>query len=574
MFVCAALRVQGGPCPCAPRDLSHGIVRAPARGGGWQLGAAVMADARIGEAYSSRWRHDLLDSPGLDEFNRLYVKGQRLAEGFFGRVYWASRTDGRPPKPVAVKMQPSSKDRTQAWAIEFHIQKLASGHPHVVSLVEAYMESRDMKWTTLLVMELRSGSLCDFVHFHGAVADPDIKRWVRHTCIGLGHIHKLSIVHRDTKPANCLLAHQPEAPPSLNICDFGSAAVVVASSTLRVDKHSVLLPLACLQTSFPYAPPEVFRREEYGCSLDIWSAGIILFELMQADAREFAVQCKSEDAVDWLRVVEDFVEKLQEQSRTTLGLSAGFAVAMKMLSPTPCHRPSASQLLDEPWLRECPSDSQLASCRTETMALEVDVLFSDTPQNQEMTKTPVKATRGHEADSSEKVVMRSGPSASIGLGDAAMPGGTVTTHRLRKRRKCPGTQRPVAALEALPEGASSDITCGFDSRPAWFLIEGVDGSHAQRCACSGNCFSNCPGRVGRCPNVVDLVPPAGQQRGGRGPYCRACRCRVQNCSRAARRPYGASLVSRSFGLCRGRWPSDCSKKSCVSGYGRCWACTD
>ena len=53
-------------------------------------------------------------------------------------------------------------------------------------------------------------------------------------------------------------------------------------------------------TSWRYAAPEVLRKEPFGLPSDMWSAGIILYELVQSDTRERAIDGKSRHRADFL----------------------------------------------------------------------------------------------------------------------------------------------------------------------------------------------------------------------------------------------------------------------------------
>lgn len=88
-------------------------------------------------------------------------------------------------------------------------------------------------------------------------------------CLGLNHIHKNNIIHRDMKPENILISDllQPK------LCDFGWATKVVK------DKQKTTF---C--GTFDYMAPEVFETQEYNSAVDIWSLGIILYELYHGES--------------------------------------------------------------------------------------------------------------------------------------------------------------------------------------------------------------------------------------------------------------------------------------------------
>jgi serine/threonine protein kinase len=83
---------------------------------------------------------------------------------------------------------------------------------------------------------------------------------------GYLQIYQKEIVHRDLKPANILLGDNDEC----KIADFGFA--IKASELLKPSKYNVGSPL--------YMAPESLKRNEYSYKTDLWSVGVIFFEML------------------------------------------------------------------------------------------------------------------------------------------------------------------------------------------------------------------------------------------------------------------------------------------------------
>src|SRR5262249_34586786 len=83
----------------------------------------------------------------------------------------------------------------------------------------------------------------------------------------LSRVHRLNIIHRDIKPANILLAS--DGTPRLS--DFGVAYLNDAS---QITQGGVIIG------SYPYLPPESWRGEALDWRADIWSFGILLYEML------------------------------------------------------------------------------------------------------------------------------------------------------------------------------------------------------------------------------------------------------------------------------------------------------
>ena len=112
----------------------------------------------------------------------------------------------------------------------------------------------------------------------------------------LSFIHKANVIHRDLKPSNIIV--QPDY--SIKICDFGlsrtqpyeleqnypkskQARKKIANmlSTSRQDRKAQQRHMSPHVVSRSYRPPEVILREkDYGTSVDIWSFGCIIYEML------------------------------------------------------------------------------------------------------------------------------------------------------------------------------------------------------------------------------------------------------------------------------------------------------
>ena len=99
----------------------------------------------------------------------------------------------------------------------------------------------------------------------------DIKSVFRQLVSVLQYLHLLGIIHRDIKPDNILLI-KDEQTWKAKITDFGVSTILARPEDLAFS----------LSGSFQYMAPECFKEEKggYGCKVDIWAAGITLYETM------------------------------------------------------------------------------------------------------------------------------------------------------------------------------------------------------------------------------------------------------------------------------------------------------
>ncbi|MFO1498779.1 MAG: serine/threonine-protein kinase [Verrucomicrobiota bacterium] len=204
-----------------------------------------------------------------------------LGEGGMGVVYRAY--DSQLCRPVAVKVLPShlteDPDRKQRFLLEARAAARIN-HPAVAQIFNA----DEQDGTTFIVMELVEGKT---LREHIDAADLDLLGIVEigiQAADGLAKAHELGIVHRDIKPANVMVTREAH----VKILDFGLAklldrgpGVAPGSSVLRSSAATgqSTLPGVVMGTA-AYMSPEQVRGVAIDCRADIFSLGVLLFELL------------------------------------------------------------------------------------------------------------------------------------------------------------------------------------------------------------------------------------------------------------------------------------------------------
>jgi len=196
-----------------------------------------------------------------------------VGEGGYGLVYRArwKHTD------VAAKAFRSRKNSgfvSRIFYSEFcMLQRLR--HPNVTQLLGFCVTSPRPQW--IIITELvRGGSLFDLLHTGRHLPDWD---WdhsstvdvATQICFGMVYLHANGIVHCDLKSGNVLL----NGPREVKICDFGLAHLL--SDTAMQGELSI--NIGCVGT-LQWMAPEVLRGEEFSKVADVYSFGMILWEMI------------------------------------------------------------------------------------------------------------------------------------------------------------------------------------------------------------------------------------------------------------------------------------------------------
>jgi serine/threonine protein kinase len=143
-------------------------------------------------------------------------------------------------------------------------------HPNIVTVYDFGVSREGLNYQ---VMELAEGvSLRSLVHRHGRPAETVAAEIIRQVCAALDETHRQGIVHRDIKPENILVQTIPGGL-KVKVLDFGIAA-------LRDVKTGRLTKAGGIVGTPHYMSPEHCLGEELDGRSDIYSLGIVLFEML------------------------------------------------------------------------------------------------------------------------------------------------------------------------------------------------------------------------------------------------------------------------------------------------------
>ncbi len=353
--------------PCPPEDwprfsalLDHGLGLGHAELASWfaELSgddahlvpflASVLQGADNAET-AAFLRDPALESEDFVPGDRIgpYALVARIGAGGMGEVWRASRADEGPKREVALKL-PHAAFLGPAYKRRFARERdvlAALSHPNIAQLYEAGASADGHPY---LALELVEGMpVTAYCRAHKATLAQRIDL-LRQVLAGLSYAHQRLIVHRDIKPGNVLVT--PEG--RVKLLDFGIAKLLGPET----DGAALLTQLGRPATP-AYAPPEQLSGGAITVAADVYSAGVLLFELCTG-ARPFADAPSAEGAplassrADAKAAGMDDTRDLPRQLRGDLD-----AIIACALSPDPAARYVSATAFDddlERWQRGLP----------------------------------------------------------------------------------------------------------------------------------------------------------------------------------------------------------------------------
>lgn len=219
-------------------------------------------ESLLGEVFEGRYRVDAL-----------------LGKGTFGAVFRGRnlRTDGE----VAIKvLVPSLVSNATGLAADslmrrFEVEaRVASQltHPNTVRVFDygRYGEA------AFMVMQVLEGdTLMDVIEHEGPVPPIRSIRYVQQVCLALAEAHAHGLVHRDIKPHNVMVVRRSTSEHRVKVLDFGTVKATDRElAGLKLTADGTVLGTAW------YMSPEQAKGEEIDHRSDLYSLGVILFELL------------------------------------------------------------------------------------------------------------------------------------------------------------------------------------------------------------------------------------------------------------------------------------------------------
>lgn len=205
----------------------------------------------------------------------------RIGRGAFSNIYKGENINTK--MPVAVKEMPFDKIKKIKENIkrEFTLLKTID-HPNIIKLYDVYFDESSKNIYFMIDLYER-GDLSTFLNGK-KIKEKYTKNYMRQIKDGLEYLYNKKILHRDLKPQNILVSKEN----TLVITDFGFA---------RYFDNDVMLQTIC--GSPLYMAPEILLKKKYNNSSDLWSVGVILYEMLYG-----SVPFESRNLVDLIHKIK------------------------------------------------------------------------------------------------------------------------------------------------------------------------------------------------------------------------------------------------------------------------------
>merc|ERR1719230_1774590 len=193
----------------------------------------------------------------MENYHLLHLIGQ----GCFGKVFKGRRKfTGQIVALKFISKRGKPEKDLQNLRLEIGIlQRL--DHPNIIRLLDSFETNTDF----VVVTEFAYGELFEIFQDDKKLPEDEVRNVARQLTQALSYLHSQKIIHRDMKPQNVLVG----ANDTVKLCDFGFARVMSLNTVV----------LTSIKGTPLYMAPELVQEKPYDCSADLWSLGVICYEL-------------------------------------------------------------------------------------------------------------------------------------------------------------------------------------------------------------------------------------------------------------------------------------------------------
>jgi eukaryotic-like serine/threonine-protein kinase len=271
-----------------------------------------------------------------------------LGRGGMAQVWLAERADGAHQRQVALKLPHAHADAiTSAPQALVIVQRFlrerailsSLRHPHIAQVLDAGSDQLQ-PW---LAMEFVDGApITEFAQAQGLDTPARLRLFLQ-VMEAVAHAHARLVLHRDIKPANVLVDQQGQ----VKLLDFGVAKLLQTEGSDGTADTAALTQVGGRAMTPQYASPEQIAGEPLGTASDVYSLGVLLYELLTG---RLPYVTKRGTAAAMEEAILEGQRLLPSQAATLPGVARQLrgdidTIAMKALQPEPGKRYASAQAL-------------------------------------------------------------------------------------------------------------------------------------------------------------------------------------------------------------------------------------
>lgn len=280
-----------------------------------------------------------------------------IGSGAFSTVYKVLHKQSQKTYALKIvdlqKLGPLDKQNVEK-EVKIHSQM---EHRHIIGLIDYFIEEN----TVYIVLEYcKRGNLFRYLNRNSRIRETEIKRFFEQTCQAIEYMHSSGLINRDIKPENILL----DDDMNVKVCDFGWSCHKTDDNYKRLKAGT-----------YAYMSPESLMGLSQDESSDVWSLGILLYELLfkrepyrGTSTNELLTQIKLKP-LDFTQ--RDIFPKAK-------------ILIIQLLQQNKAKRPTVGDILNSSFLKELDQDSHQRFCNTTATNLDakkhLNLMLAHSPQ--------------------------------------------------------------------------------------------------------------------------------------------------------------------------------------------------
>ena len=240
-----------------------------------EVRSLIEADTNIPSVLKGQ-ASDAIDIPPRKNYEGITISNYKIinqiAEGGMGSVFLSERADGHFEQKVALKLiKPGMNSSEIIKRFQFERQILARlQHPNIARLLDGGLTEDNLPYFT---MEYVEGDNIDiYCNKNNLSVNERLKLFAK-VCNAIQYAHQNLVIHRDLKPSNIII----KKDGTVKLLDFGIAKVFTEDDSYE---QSALTRTGLYVMTPEYASPEQIRGGTITTSTDIYSLGLILYQLI------------------------------------------------------------------------------------------------------------------------------------------------------------------------------------------------------------------------------------------------------------------------------------------------------